>query len=369
MHRIQVIDSHTGGEPTRLVVGGPRPRPRQHGRAPARCWRATTTTAARATVQRAARHRRDGRRAAVRAGRRRTRAAGVIFFNNVGYLGMCGHGTIGLVVVAGAPGPHRRRASTASRRRSAPSTATLHDDGAVTVRNVPATGTCTQVPVDVPGHGPRARRRRLGRQLVLPRRATTASASASDNVAALTAFTGGDPPGAGARRASPARTARRSTTSNCSPAPTAGADSRNFVLCPGKAYDRSPCGTGTSAKLACLAADGKLAPGRRLAAGEHHRQRVRGQLRAATAARSIPTHHAAARTSPPKATLLLDDGDPFGWGIRAELAACDADVIVVGAGIVGAACAHALARPGCAVLVLDARHRRRARRPAWATSS
>jgi len=40
-----------------------------------------------------------------------------------------------------------------------------------------------------------------------------------------------------------------------------GAHSRNFVLCPGKAYDRSPCGTGTSAKLACLAASGKLAPG------------------------------------------------------------------------------------------------------------
>jgi 4-hydroxyproline epimerase len=44
-------------------------------------------------------------------------------------------------------------------------------------------------------------------------------------------------------------------------APSASADSRNFVLCPGKAYDRSPCGTGTSAKLACLAADGQLAPG------------------------------------------------------------------------------------------------------------
>jgi 4-hydroxyproline epimerase len=41
-----------------------------------------------------------------------------------------------------------------------------------------------------------------------------------------------------------------------------GADSRNFVLCPGNAYDRSPCGTGTSAKLACLHAAGKLIPGR-----------------------------------------------------------------------------------------------------------
>ena len=62
--------------------------------------------------------------------------------------------------------------------------------------------------------------------------------------------------------ASPATTAARSTTSSCSGRRTVpGADSKNFVLCPGKAYDRSPCGTGTSAKLACLYADGKLAPG------------------------------------------------------------------------------------------------------------
>ena len=38
-------------------------------------------------------------------------------------------------------------------------------------------------------------------------------------------------------------------------------NSKNFVLCPGKAYDRSPCGTGTSAKLACLYADGILSEG------------------------------------------------------------------------------------------------------------
>ena len=86
-----------------------------------------------------------------------------------------------------------------------------------------------------------------------------------------------DPPGARARRGSPAQTAREIDHIELFGPPTvAGADSRNFVLCPGKAYDRSPCGTGTSAKLACLAADGKLAPGRGLAAGEHRRQRLRG---------------------------------------------------------------------------------------------
>jgi 4-hydroxyproline epimerase len=45
------------------------------------------------------------------------------------------------------------------------------------------------------------------------------------------------------------------------PSKIAGVHGKNFVLCPGKAYDRSPCGTGTSAKLACLYADGKLHEG------------------------------------------------------------------------------------------------------------
>ena len=58
------------------------------------------------------------------------------------------------------------------------------------------------------------------------------------------------------------------------PPMTAVANSRNFVLCPGRAYDRSPCGTGTSAKLACLAADGKLAEGRDVGAGEYYWQHV-----------------------------------------------------------------------------------------------
>ena len=89
------------------------------------------------------------------------------------------------------------------------------------------------------------------------------------------------------------------------------------MLCPGKAYDRSPCGTGTSAKLACLAADGKLAEGAGLGAGEHHRQhaspaRYRWLDRAT--GEIVPTITGTAFVNA-EATLLLDDGDPFCWGI------------------------------------------------------
>src|SRR5512143_235614 len=98
--------------------------------------------------------------------------------------------------------------------------------------------------------------------------------------------------------------------------PTKGA--RNFVLCPGKAYDRSPCGTGTSAKLACLAADGKLAEGEawvqegivggRFTARYRWLDRARGEI--------APTITGSAFVNS-EGSLLLDPADPFCWGIRA----------------------------------------------------
>ena len=92
------------------------------------------------------------------------------------------------------------------------------------------------------------------------------------------------------------------------------ADSRNFVLCPGGAYDRSPCGTGTSAKLACLAADGKLQP------GQVWRQAsiIGSQFEASYAMEGdqlIPTLRGRAFMSA-EATLLIESNDPFGWGIQ-----------------------------------------------------
>ena len=118
MRRIQVIDSHTGGEPTRVVVDGrSRPRPRHHGRAAGPVSRPTRRLSLRRR-QRAARLRRDGRAPCSASRSIPSCAAGVIFFNNVGYLGMCGHGTIGVAVDAGPPGPDRAgHAPTRNARR------------------------------------------------------------------------------------------------------------------------------------------------------------------------------------------------------------------------------------------------------------
>jgi proline racemase len=97
-----------------------------------------------------------------------------------------------------------------------------------------------------------------------------------------------------------------------------GTDSRNFVLCPGNAYDRSPCGTGTCAKLACLAADGKLAEGETWVqesvigstfTGRYRwRDRAKGEI--------VPTITGTAHVTG-EAVLRLDPSDPFCWGIRA----------------------------------------------------
>jgi proline racemase len=91
------------------------------------------------------------------------------------------------------------------------------------------------------------------------------------------------------------------------------AKSRNFVLCPGKAYDRSPCGTGTSAKLACLAEDGKL-----LVNEPWVQESIIGSLFTGSYQREgnqiIPTITGRAYVNS-NATLLLDDADPFCWGI------------------------------------------------------
>jgi proline racemase len=101
------------------------------------------------------------------------------------------------------------------------------------------------------------------------------------------------------------------------PSPNSGADCRNFVLCPGKAYDRSPCGTGTSAKLACLAADGALAEGenwiQESVIGSHFTASFRwldrslGKIAPLISGRAFVTA---------ESTLLLDAADPFCWGIR-----------------------------------------------------
>ncbi len=310
MHRISVIDSHTGGEPTRLVIGGfpdlgsgsmAERRTRlatEHDR-----WRAATVLEPRGSDVVVG--------ALLCAPVAADAAAGVIFFNNSGYLGMCGHGTIGLVATLA----HLGRIGVGSHKIETPVgtvTATLHGDGSVSVRNVASYRHLQQVAIELPGHGVIHGDVAWGGNWFLLV-SDHGQRVASDNLDALTAYT------TALRKALTAQGITGAEGAEIDHIELfgdddQGADSRNFVLCPGNAYDRSPCGTGTSAKIACLAANGQLAPG-----AIWHQASVIGSRFEASyevdAGQIIPTLRGRAHISA-EATLLIDDDDPFGWGIR-----------------------------------------------------
>src|SRR6185312_5602670 len=262
MH-IRILDSHTAGEPTRLVVaGGP-----ELGTGP--------------LAARLERFRRehDGFRSAVVNEPRGSdvvvgallcepadaaSAAGVIFFNNVGYLGMCGHGTIGLV----ASLAHMGRITAGRHRIETPVgvvEAELHTDGRVSVGNVGSYRAKKDVALEVAGYGRVVGDVAWGGNWFF---LVTASAHrfrlALAEVEGLTAFTWAIRQALTAAGVTGEGGAEIDHIELYGPGGEVpgGADSKNFVLCPGRAYDRSPCGTGTSAKLACLHADGKLAAGK-----------------------------------------------------------------------------------------------------------
>ena len=310
MKRIQILDSHTGGEPTRLVVSG-FPHLGAGSMAERRALLASQHDAWRAATVLEPRGNDVIVGALLCAPQDPANTAGVIFFNNTGYLGMCGHGTIGLVASLAylgriTPGEHRIETPVGT------VTTTLHEDGAVSVRNVPAYRLHHRLAVDVPGYGRVAGDVAWGGNwffLV----ADHGQRVASDNLEALTAYT------CAVQQALKDQGFRGDNGGEIDHielfADDDNADSRNFVLCPGKAYDRSPCGTGTSAKVACLAADGKLQP------GQVWRQAsiIGSQFEASYALQDdgkvIPTLRGRAYMSA-EATLLIDDNDPFGWGIR-----------------------------------------------------
>lgn len=255
---ISVIDSHTEGEPTRVVVAGWNPPAR--GTMVERCeaLRLQDDHLRRAVVCEPRGH--DAIVGALLCPPvREDSLAGVIFFNDVGYLGMCGHGLMGVVRTLEFQG--RLRPGTV--RLDTPAgtvVADLREDGAVCVENVPARCHARDVAVEVPG---------LGR--------VTGDVAYGGNWFFLTELVGErldlDNVG-GLLRAT--RAIRRALRAHgvtgehgaeidhielFGPPRRPDADSRNFVLCPGAAYDRSPCGTGTSAKMAALHARGRLAAG------------------------------------------------------------------------------------------------------------
>jgi 4-hydroxyproline epimerase len=305
--RIGVVDSHTGGEPTRVVVeGGP-----DLGQGPL-SQRLERFKSRFDHFRSAVVNEPHGSEAVVGAlwvePEDPTCAAGVIFFNNVGYLGMCGHGIMGLMVTLS----HLGRIRPGAHRIETPVgvvTATLHEGGQVSVANVPSYRAAKAVTVQVPGSGPVTGDVAWGGNWFFLTGAR-GQALTLDRVEALTEL---------AWRIRQAVNAQGFPEVDhielFGPPVAACARARNFVLCPGKAYDRSPCGTGTSAKLACLAADGLLAEGESWVQESIIGSTFTGRYRHAEDGRILPTITGTACVNA-EATLILDQRDPFCWGIR-----------------------------------------------------
>jgi len=300
---LQVIDSHTGGEPTRIIVrGGP-----ELGKGP--------------LAERRERPQRKFdryRSAAVNEPRGSdvivgallvepvdpAASAGVIFFNNVGTIGMCGHGTIGLMVTLAhmgriKPGAHRIETPVGT------VVATLEANGEVTVQNVPSWRSHKSIEIRVEDKTVRGDIAWGGNWFFLVQEELTGIEAMTER----------------SWRIRQALNAQGHPDIDhvelFGPSKAAGASARSFVLCPGKAYDRSPCGTGTSAKLACLAADGKLAEG-----ATWVQESIIGSTFSASykwldraAGKVIPSIRGTAYITA-ESTLLLDERDPFCWGIR-----------------------------------------------------
>jgi 4-hydroxyproline epimerase len=308
----RIIDSHTGGEPTRIVVSGgpdlgsgPMAERRERFRTQHDAWRRALANEPRGNDVIVG--------AVLTPPEHAGSECGVVFFNNVGTLGMCGHGTIGLV------------ATLAYLGRVQPGTvvidtpvgtvrAELDADGAVTVANVNAFRHAHHVVVEVPGHG------RLhgdvawgGNWFFLchdhgvplePAQIPMLSALSERIRAALRA-----------QRITGAGGAEIDHIELLGPAADPRHQGRSFVMCPGGAYDRSPCGTGTSAKLACLAADGALGPGQlwrqesvigSVFAARYERADRRGEVR------PFITGHAYVTLD---AQVVFDPRDAFAWGL------------------------------------------------------
>ncbi|MBC3383208.1 4-hydroxyproline epimerase [Pseudomonas sp. SWRI179] len=309
MKRITVIDSHTGGEPTRLVTDG-FPDLGQGNMAERKQRLATEFDAWRSACVL------EPRGSDVLVGALLcepvdpSACAGVIFFNNSGYLGMCGHGTIGLVASLAhlgriGPGVHNIETPVGTVQ------ATLHEDRSVSVRNVPAYRYRQALALEVPGIGPVVGDVAWGGNWFFLI-AEHGQRVAGDNLDALTAYT------YAVQQALEQQGFRGEDGGLIDHielfADDPQADSRNFVLCPGKAYDRSPCGTGTSAKLACLAADGKLQPGQIWRQASVIGSEFESSYEQA-GERIVPTIRGRAYISA-ETTLIIEADDPFAWGIR-----------------------------------------------------
>ena len=306
--KIKVIDSHTGGEPTRVVISG------------------FPDLGSGTMEERLELFRRDHdelRAAIVREPRGYdaivgalltepmdpASTAGVIFFNNVGYLGMCGHGTIGLVRTLEhmgkiTPGKHVIETPVGTVE------AKLEADGYVTITNVPSYCFAKDVSVNVEGIGTVIGDIAYGGNWFfligdhsLKLELHTLAQLTDYSVRVRTALA--------ANKVTGKDGAEIDHIELFSSTPSA--DSRNFVLCPGIEYDRSPCGTGTSAKLACLYTDGKLKEGQVWRQESITGTVFEGRVRVEDG-KIIPVIRGSAYVTA-EIDLILDPDDPLRFGI------------------------------------------------------
>ena len=308
----QAVYSHTEGEPTRVVIaGGPE---LGDGSMAERLERFRTEF--------------DGFRSGVVCEPRGSEvvvgalllepvepdsAAAVIFFNDVGYLGMCGHGTIGVVTTLAhlgriEPGEHRIETPVGT------VSARLNEDGSVTVGNVASYRYQAGVAVDVPGYGRFVGDVAWGGNwffLVAEHPFELVAANRAELIAVSSAI----------REALHASGVTGSGGELVDHIEFFSAphdpenSSRNFVLCPGASFDRSPCGTGTSAKLACLFADGKLRPGQVWRQESILGTVFEGTVEALGDGRVSPKIRGRAWITG-EGKLLFEATDPFGDGIE-----------------------------------------------------
>ncbi len=311
--RIAIVDSHTAGEPTRCVLSGAEVLGR--GTLPER-------------MEQLRRDHDDLRRAILCEPRGSDVLVGawilepdtpecvaaVIFFNNAGYLGMCGHGTIGAAVTLAhlgriGPGEHTFQTPVGMVK------VRLEDSHTVTVENVPAYRYKKSVTLKVPGYGTVTGDVAWGGNwfFLAENSGDIAQRLELENVDRLTDFTWAIRGALSANGVTGANGAEIDPIELFGAPRNAANQSRNFVLCPGKAYDRSPCGTGTSAKLACLVEDGKLAPGYAWRQEGILDTVFEGRVRVEDG-RVIPSISGSAYVTA-EATLLFDPEDPFRSGI------------------------------------------------------
>jgi 4-hydroxyproline epimerase len=311
MKRISIIDSHTGGEPTRTVITG---------------FPDLGNDSMAIRLQRLKTEYDEFRSAVVNEPRGSDAvvgallcepedpscAAGVIFFNNVSYLGMCGHGTIGLVATLAylkriEPGTHRIETPVGVVE------AQLHESGKVTIENVPSYRHRAHVAVDVHEYGMVYGDIAWGGNWFFLVNDQSIELSLT-NLDQLTEFTWRIRQALSQQGITGANGQEIDHIELYAPSQLSGVNSKNFVLCPGKAYDRSPCGTGTSAKLACLYTDGRLAE------GQIWRQEsiVGSVFEGSVAVRDGKIYPSITGSAfiTAQADLILDKRDPFCMGIR-----------------------------------------------------